>query len=55
MHLMKKLGAIVIEIRGDNSDFWIGTFYEVTMTANFMSDVTDNAAQANIVAVSYRK
>ena len=52
---MKKLGAIVLGIGGDNSDFGIGTFYEGAMTANYTSDATDNAVQANIAAAGYGK
>eukprot|EP00935_MAST-01C_sp_MAST-1C-sp1_P001128 g1128.t1 len=52
---MKKLGAIVLGIGGDNSDFGIGTFYEGALTANYTSDATDAAVHANIVAAGYGK
>lgn len=52
---MKKLGAIVLGIGGDNSDFGIGTFYEGALTANCTSDATDAAVHANIVAAGYGK
>ena len=50
---MKKQGAIVLGIGGDNSDFGIGTFYEGVMTAGYTTDATDDAVQANIVAARY--
>ena len=52
---MKKQGAIVLGIGGDNSDFGVGTFYEGAMTASYTSDATDDAVQANIVALGYGK
>ena len=50
---MSKQGAIVLGIGGDNSDYGVGTFYEGAMTANYTSDATDEAVQANIVAAGY--
>lgn len=50
---MSKQGAIVLGIGGDNSDFGIGTFYEGAMTANYTSDATDEAIQANII-IAYK-
>jgi hypothetical protein len=52
---MKKQGAILLGIGGDNSDWAIGTFYEGVMTQGFSSDATDAAVQANIVAAGYGK
>ena len=52
---MRKLGAIVLGIGGDNSDFGVGTFYEGAMTANYTTDATDAAVQANVVAAGYGK
>ena len=52
---MKKQGAIVLGIGGDNSDASIGTFYEGVMTAGYTSDATDDRIQANIVAAGYGK
>ena len=52
---MRKLGAIVLGIGGDNSDVGVGTFYEGAMTANYTSDATDAAVQANVVAAGYGK
>jgi hypothetical protein len=53
-HPMKKQGAIILGIGGDNSDWAIGTFYEGVMTKGFSSDATDAAVQANIVAAGYK-
>ena len=53
--VMKKEGAIVLGIGGDNSDHGVGTFYEGAMTASYTSDSTDDAIQANIVAAGYGK
>mmetsp|Transcript_63573 Transcript_63573/g.164074 ORF Transcript_63573/g.164074 Transcript_63573/m.164074 type:complete len:146 (-) Transcript_63573:164-601(-) len=50
---MKKQGAIVLGIGGDNSDWAVGTFYEGVMTSGFSSDAVDDAVQANIVAAGY--
>jgi hypothetical protein len=50
---MKKQGAIILGIGGDNSAWSIGTFYEGVMTAGYTTDETDNAIQANIVKAGY--
>ncbi len=50
---MKKQGAIILGIGGDNSKGAAGTFYEGVMTSGYPSDATDNAVQANIVAAGY--
>jgi hypothetical protein len=50
---MKKQGAIILGIGGDNSDSAIGTFYEGCITSGLSSDATDDAVQANIVAARY--
>lgn len=52
---MKKQGAIILGIGGDNSDFTQGAFYEGVITSGFAPDATDNAVQANIVAAGYGK
>lgn len=52
---MKKQGAIILGIGGDNSCSAIGTFYEGAMTLSYTSDATDAALQANIVAAGYGK
>ena len=50
---MKKQGAIILGIGGDNSKGAAGTFYEGVMTSGYPSDATDSAVQANIVAAGY--
>jgi hypothetical protein len=50
---MKKEGAIILGIGGDNSISAQGTFYEGVMTSGFPSDATENAVQADIVAARY--
>jgi len=50
---MKKEGAIILGIGGDNSNGAQGTFYEGVMTTGYPSDETENAVQANIVAAKY--
>jgi len=52
---MKKQGAIILGIGGDNSDGAIGTFYEGVMTSGYSTDAADDAVQANIVAAGYGK
>ncbi|GIM96302.1 arabinofuranosidase catalytic domain-containing protein [Paractinoplanes toevensis] len=50
---MKKEGAIILGIGGDNSKGAAGTFYEGVMTSGYPSDATENSVQANIVAAGY--
>ncbi|HVW27836.1 MAG TPA: arabinofuranosidase catalytic domain-containing protein [Polyangiaceae bacterium] len=50
---MKKEGAIILGIGGDNSNSAVGTFFEGCMTAGYPSDATDDAVQANVVAAGY--
>jgi hypothetical protein len=50
---MKKEGAIILGIGGDNSNSSAGTFYEGVMTSGYPSDATENAVQANIAAAGY--
>ncbi|GAP92955.1 putative glycoside hydrolase family 54 protein [Rosellinia necatrix] len=50
---MRKEGAIVLGIGGDNSNAGQGTFYEGVMTSGYPSDSTENSVQANIVAANY--
>jgi hypothetical protein len=52
---MRKQGAIVLGIGGDNSDASVGTFYEGVMTSGYSSPATDDKIQANIVAAGYGK
>jgi hypothetical protein len=50
---MKKQGAIILGIGGDNSKSSAGTFYEGVMTTGYPSAGTEAAVQANIVAAAY--
>ncbi|KAI1259045.1 Arabinosidase B [Xylariaceae sp. FL1019] len=50
---MKKEGAIILGIGGDNSVSAQGTFYEGVMTSGYPSDATEASVQANIVAAGY--
>jgi hypothetical protein len=50
---MKKEGAIILGIGGDNSVSAAGTFYEGVMTSGYPTDATENSVQANIVAAGY--
>ncbi|NUP36701.1 MAG: alpha-N-arabinofuranosidase [Streptomyces sp.] len=50
---MKKQGAIILGIGGDNSKGAQGTFYEGVMTSGYPSDATENSVQANITAQGY--
>jgi len=52
---MKKQGAIILGIGGDNSNGSTGSFYEGVMTQGFATKATDDAVQANIVAAGYGK
>ena len=53
--VMKKQGAIILGIGGDNS-FWAkGTFFEGVMTQGFSTDATDDAVQKDIVAAGYAR
>jgi hypothetical protein len=50
---MRKQGAILLGIGGDNSNWAVGTFYEGCMTSGYPSDATEDAVQANIVEAGY--
>ncbi|MCZ7436936.1 RICIN domain-containing protein [Micromonospora sp. WMMC241] len=50
---MKKEGAIILGIGGDNSHGAAGTFYEGVMTSGYPSNATEDAVQANITAAGY--
>ncbi|MGD0676080.1 MAG: arabinofuranosidase catalytic domain-containing protein [Polyangiaceae bacterium] len=52
---MKKQGAIILGIGGDNSNGAAGDFYEGVMTTGAATVATLNAVQANIVAAGYGK
>ena len=50
----KKLqGAIILATGGDGSNGGTGTWFEGAIVKGNPSDATDNAVQANIVAVGY--
>ena len=50
---MKKEGAIILGIGGDNSNAAQGNFFEGCMTSGASSNASDDAVQANIVAAGY--
>jgi len=50
---MKKQGAIILGIGGDNSDSGGGEFYEGVITSGNASAAADDAVQANIVGAGY--
>ena len=50
---MHQQGAIILATGGDNSTAGVGNFYEGIMVTGATSDATDEAVQANIVAVGY--
>jgi hypothetical protein len=52
---MKKQGAIILGIGGDNSNGAAGEFWEGVMTTGAATVATLNAVQANIVAAGYGK
>ncbi|MEV4529389.1 arabinofuranosidase catalytic domain-containing protein [Streptosporangium sp. NPDC049304] len=52
-HPMKKEGAILLGIGGDNSVSARGTFFEGVLTSGYPTAATENAVQANITAAGY--
>lgn len=52
---MKKEGAIVLGIGGDNSHAGVGTFFEGAVISGYPADSTEDSIQANIVAAGYGK
>ena len=50
---MKKQGAIILGVGGDNSDWAVGTFFEGAMVASNTTDELDAAVHADIVAAGY--
>ena len=50
---MKKQGAIILGIGGDNARGAIGVFYEGCMTQGLSTSEADAQVQANIVAAGY--
>lgn len=52
-HPMKKEGAILLGIGGDNSISGAGTFFEGVLTSGYPTNATEDAVQANITAAGY--
>ena len=52
-HPMRKEGAILLGIGGDNSITGRGTFFEGVLTSGYPSAATENAVQADIAAAGY--
>ena len=52
--VMKKQGAIILGIGGDNSNWAVGTFYEGVMTQGFADDKVDDEVQMNILQAGYQ-
>jgi len=52
---MRKQGGLILGTGGDNSDRALGIFYEGAITTGYSSSASDDAIQANIVAVGYQK
>ena len=50
---MRKKGAIILGVGGDNSDKAVGTFFEGAITRGYASDATDEAVQRNVASVGY--
>jgi non-reducing end alpha-L-arabinofuranosidase len=50
---MRKEGAIILGIGGDNSNTAIGSFFEGAMTSGLPTDAAENSVQANITSVGY--
>ena len=50
---MKKQGALILGIGGDNSDSAVGSFFEGAVTAGYSTDAADAAVQADIASVAY--
>merc|ERR1711957_841815 len=51
--VMRKQGAIVLGVGGDDYHTAQGTFYEGAVIAGYSSDTTDDAVHANIIAAGY--
>ena len=50
---MKKQGAIILGIGGDNSHEGVGTWFEGVLTQGFSSDDIDDAVDRNIIMAGY--
>ena len=51
---MKKQGAIILGVGGDNSRGGVGTFFEGAITSGYASDAADAAVHASIIAANYQ-
>jgi hypothetical protein len=51
--IMRKEGAIVLGIGGDNSNWGFGTFFEGCITTGYPSETVEDLVQADIVAAGY--
>ena len=51
---MRKQGAIILGTGGDNSNGAVGNFYEGFIVSGVTSAATDDAIQANFIAVGYK-
>ena len=52
--ISKKQGGIVLGIGGDNSPWAAGIWYEGLMTTGYVSDATEAAVMANVVAADFK-
>lgn len=52
---MRKEGAVILGVGGDNSNGGVGSFVEGAIARGFTSDATDAAVQASVVAARYRR
>ena len=50
---MRKQGAIILGIGGDNSDGAVGAFFEGVITQGLTTNDVDDALQRNVVAAGY--
>lgn len=50
---MRKQGGLILGTGGDNSAGAVGTFFEGAIASGYVSATTEDAIQANIVAVGY--
>ena len=50
---MRKQGAIVLGVGGDNSDAAVGSFFEGVLTQGYSTDAADDAVQRNIAQAGY--
>ena len=51
--VMKKQGAVILGIGGDNSDAAVGSFFEGVITKGYSTDAADDAVAINIANAGY--